>query len=284
MIRLLQLEWLKNLSYKPFKIFSVIYFTVLIALLFIGLVDFSIGNFTINLKEQGIYNFPQIWNFTTWIVGLFKIFLGCIIIFSICQEFTNRMFKQNTIDGLSRKEFIFSKLLTILIFTTFSTLFVLFVSLFLGYSYSEKTSFNLVTQEIYFIPNYFIKLFTFFTLLMFLSIVLRKSMFVFLGIFALWFLEQVFNVLEMKVFYSNYPNISNQELVEKVQNEFMWGKFLPLESASGLIPNPMMRLQIAEMLGGKFSFQYPTFNLIASLLWATLFILASYWILKKRDW
>ena len=184
MIRLLQLEWLKNLSYKPFKIFSVIYFTVLIALLFIGLVDFSIGNFTINLKEQGIYNFPQIWNFTTWIVGLFKIFLGCIIIFSICQEFTNRMFKQNTIDGLSRKEFIFSKLLTILIFTTFSTLFVLFVSLYLGYNYSEKTSFNLVTQEIYFIPNYFIKLFTFFTLLMFLSIVLRKSMFVFLGIFT----------------------------------------------------------------------------------------------------
>lgn len=281
MIRLLQLEWLKNLSYKPFKIFSAIYFTVLIALLFIGLVDFSIGNFTINLKEQGIYNFPQIWNFTTWIVGLFKIFLGCIIIFSICQEFTNRMFKQNTIDGLSRKEFIFSKLLTILIFTTFSTLFVLFVSLYLGYNYSEKTSFNLVTQEIYFIPNYFIKLFTFFTLLMFLSIVLRKSMFVFLGIFALWVLEGIFSVIEMKTFYSN---LSKEQLATKIQSGFTWSKFLPLESTSGLIPNPMMRLQIAEMLGGKFSFQYPTFNLIASLLWATLFILASYWILKKRDW
>ncbi|WP_282786469.1 ABC transporter permease [Flavobacterium croceum] len=281
MIRLLQLEWLKNLSYKPFKIFSVIYFTVLIALLFIGLVDFSIGNFTINLKEQGIYNFPQIWNFTTWIVGLFKIFLGCIIIFSICQEFTNRMFKQNTIDGLSRKEFIFSKLLTILIFTTFSTLFVLFVSLYLGYNYSEKTSFNLVTQEIYFIPNYFIKLFTFFTLLMFLSIVLRKSMFVFLGIFALWVLEGIFSVIEMKTFYSN---LSKEQLATKIQSGFTWSKFLPLESTSGLIPNPMMRLQIAEMLGGKFSFQYPTFNLVASLLWATLFILASYWILKKRDW
>lgn len=281
MIRLLQLEWLKNLSYKPFKIFSAIYFTVLIALLFIGLVDFSIGNFTINLKEQGIYNFPQIWNFTTWIVGLFKIFLGCIIIFSICQEFTNRMFKQNTIDGLSRKEFIFSKLLTIIIFTTFSTLFVLFVSLYLGYNYSEKTSFNLVTQEIYFIPNYFIKLFTFFTLLMFLSIVLRKSMFVFLGIFALWVLEGIFSVIEMKTFYSN---LSKEQLATKIQSGFTWSKFLPLESTSGLIPNPMMRLQIAEMLGGKFSFQYPTFNLIASLLWATLFILASYWILKKRDW
>jgi ABC-type transport system involved in multi-copper enzyme maturation permease subunit len=281
MIRLLQLEWLKNLSYKPFKIFSAIYFTVLIALLFIGLVDFSIGNFTINLKEQGIYNFPQIWNFTTWIVGLFKIFLGCIIIFSICQEFTNRMFKQNTIDGLSRKEFIFSKLLTILIFTTFSTLFVLFVSLYLGYNYSEKTSFNLVTQEIYFIPNYFIKLFTFFTLLMFLSIVLRKSMFVFLGIFALWVLEGIFSVIEMKTFYSN---LSKEQLATKIQSGFTWSKFLPLESTSGLIPNPMMRLQIAEMLGGKFSFQYPTFNLVASLLWATLFILASYWILKKRDW
>ena len=92
MIRLLKLEYLKNLNYRPFKIFALLYFIVLVGLLFIGLVDFDILGMKVNLKEQGMYNFPGVWNFTTYIVGLLKIFLGCIIVFSICQEFSNRMF------------------------------------------------------------------------------------------------------------------------------------------------------------------------------------------------
>ena len=102
MIRLLKLEYLKNLNYKPFKVFAVLYFIVLVALLFIGLVDFDLFGNKINLKEQGMYDFPGVWNFTTYIVGLLKIFLGCIFVFSICPEFSNMMFKQNLIDVLSR--------------------------------------------------------------------------------------------------------------------------------------------------------------------------------------
>ena len=167
MIRLLKLEYLKNLNYRPFKIFALLYFIVLIGLLFIGLVDFDILGMKINLKEQGMYNFPGVWNFTTYIVGLLKIFLGCIIVFSICQEFSNRMFKQNLIDGLSREEFIFSKLLTILVFTGFSTLLVFIIGFILGKSYSATQESDLIFKEIYFIFNYFLKLFTFFSFLMF---------------------------------------------------------------------------------------------------------------------
>lgn len=139
MLKLLKLEYYKNLNYRPFKVFTILYFAILIALLFVGLVDFDAFGGTINLKEQGIYNFPGIWNFTTWIVALLKIFLGLIIVFSISQEFSNRMFKQNTIDGLSRKEFISSKLLTISIFTIISTVIVFAITLFLGYQYSDTT-------------------------------------------------------------------------------------------------------------------------------------------------
>jgi hypothetical protein len=60
---------------------------ILIALLFIGLVDFDFFGATTNLKQEGIYNFPEIWNFTTWIVGLLKIFFGINHCFSISQEF-----------------------------------------------------------------------------------------------------------------------------------------------------------------------------------------------------
>lgn len=281
MNKLLKLEYYKNLNYKPFRVFTLLYFVILTALLFIGLIDFDLFGGTINLKEQGIYNFPEIWNFTTWIVGLLKIFLGLIIVFSICQEFSDRMFKQNIIDGLSREEFIGSKLLTIGIFTIISTLIVFAITLFLGYQYSTVTSSDRVFEEIFFIGNYFVKLFTFFCFLMFLSVLLRKSVFVFLAVFIFWIVEGVLSTAEV---FLKVKGMQGAQRNEILQNDFFVSHLLPLESMSSLIPNPLMRLNMAKMMGLKYEFHYPTESLIACLAWCAVFILGSYWILRKRDW
>ncbi|WP_027382541.1 ABC transporter permease subunit [Epilithonimonas caeni] len=281
MIRLLKLEYLKNLNYRPLKIFSGLYFVVLIVLLFIGLVDFDILGMKINLKEQGMYNFPGVWNFTTYIVGLLKIFLGCIIVFSICQEFSNRMFKQNIIDGLSREEFVFSKLLTILTFTAFSTLLVFVIAFMLGKSYSVTQEGDLVTKEIYFIFNYFLKLFSFFSFLMFLSILFRKSIFVFLGFFMFWFVEKILIGIET---FRAQQNITELEKAKVLSTTTFYTDYLPLESMSNLIPNPLIRTNMAQLLGMRFKFEYPWYSVIACIVWSTIFILGSYWILKKKDW
>lgn len=281
MLKLLKLEYYKNLNYRPFKVFTILYFAILIALLFIGLVDLDVFGGTINLKEQGIYNFPEIWNFTIWIVALLKIFLGLIIVFSISQEFTNRMFKQNTIDGLSRKEFIGSKLLTITIFTVVSTLIVFLITLFLGHQYSNVTDSESVFKEVFFIGNYFVKLFTFFCFLMFLSVLLRKSMFVFLGFFVYWVIESIFTVVET---YQKVKGLQGPERMKVMKDDFFISHLLPLDSMSNLIPNPMMRLDMAKMMGVKYEFTYPTESLIACIVWSGIFIFGSYWILKKRDW
>ncbi|KQM38296.1 ABC transporter permease [Chryseobacterium sp. Leaf201] len=281
MTKLLKLEYYKNLNYRPFKIFTALYFAILIALLFIGLVDFDLFGGTINLKEQGIYNFPEIWNFTTWIVALLKIFLGLIIVFSICQEFSNRMFKQNTIDGLSRKEFISSKLLTIAIFTIVSTVVVFAITMFLGYQYSKTTDSETVFSEIFFIGNYFVKLFTFFCFLMFLSILLRKSVFVFLALFVFWIVEGILTAVEV---FTKVKGMQGPQRNDVLQNDFFITHILPLESMSSLIPNPLMRLNMAKMMGMKYEFHYPTESMIACLVWCAIFIFGSYWILRKRDW
>ncbi|MFY7815163.1 MAG: ABC transporter permease subunit [Chryseobacterium taeanense] len=281
MIKLLKLEYYKNLNYQPFKIFTILYFAILIILLFIGLVDFDLFGTTINLKEQGIYNFPEIWNFTTWIVALLKIFLGLIIVFSISQEFSNRMFKQNTIDGLSRKEFISSKLLTISIFTIISTIIVFAITMFLGYKYSDTTESAKVFEEIFFIGNYFVKLFTFFCFLMFLSILLRKSVFVFLTLFAFWVVEGILSGVEV---FLKVRGMQEAQRSQIMQNDFCVTHLLPLESMSSLIPNPMMRLKMAKMMGMKYEFHYPTESMIACLVWCAIFIVGSYWILRRRDW
>jgi ABC-2 type transport system permease protein len=280
MIKLLKLEYYKNLNYRPFKIFTALYFAILIALLFIGLVDFDLGGSKINLKEQGIYNFPDIWNFTTWIVAILKIFLGLIVVFSISEEFSNRMFKQNTIDGLSRKEFISSKLLTITIFTIVSTIIVFAITMFLGYQYSNTTESAKVFEEIFFIGNYFVKLFTFFCFLMFLSILLRKSVFVFLALFVFWIVEGILTAVET---FTKVSGMQGPQRNEVLQKDFFITHLLPLESMSSLIPNPMMRLNILKMFG-KYEFHYPTESMIACLVWCAIFIFGSYWILRKRDW
>lgn len=281
MIRLLKLEYLKNLNYRPFKIFALLYFIVLVGLLFIGLVDFDILGMKVNLKEQGMYNFPGVWNFTTYIVGLLKIFLGCIIVFSICQEFSNRMFKQNLIDGLSREEFIFSKLLTILVFTGFSTLLVFSIGFILGKSYSATQESDLIFKEIYFIFNYFLKLFTFFSFLMFLSILFRKSIFVFLGFFMFWFVEKVMIGVET---FGIQHHITELEKAKFLNTTTFLTDYLPLESMSNLIPNPLVRTSMAQMLGIEFKFQYPIGSVIACVIWSIVFISSSYYILKKKDW
>lgn len=281
MLKLLKLEYYKNLNYRPFKVFTILYFTILVALLFIGLVDLDVFGATINLKQQGIYNFPEIWNFTTWIVALLKIFLGLIIVFSISQEFSNRMFKQNTIDGLSRKEFIASKLLTISVFTIVSTLLVFIITLFLGNTYSKNTDSEMVFKEIFFIGNYFVKLFTFFCFLMFLSILLRKSMFVFLGFFVYWIFEGILTAVEV---FQKVRGTQELERMKIMKDDFFFTHLLPLESMSSLITNPIMRLDMAKMIGFKYEFTYPTESLIACIIWCVIFIFGSYWILKKRDW
>lgn len=281
MMKLLKLEYYKNLNYTPFKIFTILYFAILVVFLCIGLIDLKLFGSTINLKEQGFYNFPEIWNFTTWTVALLKIFLGLIIVFSICQEFSNRMFKQNTIDGLSREEFIGSKLLTIGIFTFISTVLVFAITMFLGYKYSTTTESSLVYKEIFFIGNYFVKLFSFFCLLMFLSILLRKSVFVFLAFFVLWVGESILGGIET---YSKVAGTQAAQRNEILQNDFFFSKLLPLESMSNLIPAPWFRLNMAKALGLKYEFTYPTESLIACLVWCGLFIFGSYLILKKRDW
>ncbi|AZA60667.1 ABC transporter permease [Chryseobacterium indoltheticum] len=281
MMKLLKLEYYKNLNYTPFKVFTILYFAILVIFLCIGLIDLKLFGDTINLKEQGMYNFPEIWNFTTWTVALLKIFLGLIIVFSICQEFSNRMFKQNTIDGLSREEFIGSKLLTITIFTLISTIIVFAITLFLGLQYSTSTETSLVYKEMFFIGNYFLKLFAFFCFLMFLSILLRKSVFVFLAFFVIWVGESIIGGIES---YSKLAGLKAAQRNEVLQNDFFFSKIFPLESMSNLIPNPMLRLNMAKALGLKYEFTYPTESLIACLIWCVLFIFGSYLILKKRDW
>ena len=283
MKRLIQIEWLKNYSYFPVILFSSVYFILVIGFtLLCSIKSIPILGIPVNIRDQGFLNFPQIWNFLTYITALLKIFLGLIIIFTISNEFTSKMFKQNVIDGLSKKEFILSKVLTIGLLSLISTLVVFFMGLILGFSFSKTSDFTLVFKEFYFILGYFLKLFTFLSFLFFITVLLKRVVFVFLSFFLWWIVELILLVVE----YSS-------KVVEKFDNQgnritevpFIISDYLPLNVMSNLIDEPFQRIQlVSQLTGGSFEYTIPYGAIVASLVYSTLFILGSYWLVKRKDW
>jgi hypothetical protein len=283
MKRLIRIEWLKNYSYFPVILFSGIYFVLVIGFtLLCSVKSIPILGIPVNIRDQGFLNFPQIWNFLTYITALLKIFLGLIIIFTISNEFTTKMFKQNVIDGLSKKEFIISKVLTIGLLSLISTLVVLLMGLILGYSFSNTTDFSLAFKEFYFILGYFLKLFTFLSFLFFITVLLKRVVFVFLSFFLWWILEIILLVVE---YTSKVVEKFDSQGNRITEEPFLITNYLPLNSISNLIDEPFQRIQmVSRITGGSFEFSIPYGSILASIIYSTLFILGSYWLIKKKDW
>ena len=65
----------------------------------------------------------------------------------MANEYSNKTIKQNLIDGLSKKEFILSKFLTVISFALISTIFVFVVSMILGLIYSDYNEISIIFSD-----------------------------------------------------------------------------------------------------------------------------------------
>ena len=163
MLRLLNIEIHKLKYNSASRILILIYFILLTSIALIAAIKFDIGPVKFHLAEQGIFNFPYIWHFNTYMASIFKFFLLLVIVSMMANEYSNKTLKQNLIDGLSKKEFVLSKFYTVLALALISTLFVFVVSIILGYSYSDFTEFSIVTTDLIYLFAFFIKLTAFFS-------------------------------------------------------------------------------------------------------------------------
>jgi ABC-type transport system involved in multi-copper enzyme maturation permease subunit len=282
MKRLIRIEWLKNYSYFPVILFSSVYFGLLIGFTLICAQTIPIFGVSIKLLDQGFLDFPQIWNFLTYITALLKIFLGLIVIFTISNEFTSKMFKQNIIDGLSRKEFLISKVLTIAILSILSTMVIIIMGLILGFSFSKSTDINLIFKESYFILGYFLKLFSFLTFLLFITVLLKRVVFVFLTFFIWWVIEIILTIMEYQARVIEKFDSSGRNVTEKIQ---LITDYLPLNTMTKLVEEPFQRIRLIEsMTGGKFTFEVPYLAILTAIIYSILFLYGTYYIMTKRDW
>ncbi len=276
MKRLLQIEYIKLWNNRSSRFLIIAYFALLTSIALIAAIKFDIGPIQFHLAEQGIFNFPYIWHFNTYVAAIFKLFLAIVIVSMMSNEYSNKTIKQNLIDGLSKKEFIGSKFLTVIVFSGISTLFVFVVSLILGGVYSDYNEFSIVVSDLEFLVAFFVKLVGFFSFCLFLGILVKRSAFA-LGFLIIWaILEQIiFGFLGWK-----FVSWDTAKIIKS---------FLPLESMANLIKEPVTRLNavqsVADQIGEKIELNYAVhwYEILLVLAWTALFVYWSYALLKRRD-
>lgn len=282
MKRLLSIEFQKIWKNKASRVLLLAYFVLLSFIALIASIKFSIGTFEIRIADQGIFNFPYIWHFNTYIASLFKIFLAIVIVSMMANEYTYGTLKQNLIDGLSKKEFILSKFLVVGTFAVASTLFVFVMSLILGYSFSSYNEMGIVFSDLEYLLAFFVKLTAFFSFCLFLGILVKRSAFA-LGFLFIWFIAE-------NIFYwiIKFVILGGDDKHKNFGDTII--QFFPMGSMGNLIKEPFTRLSAIKTIettigGAKVAKDYSVhFSEISiALLWAFIFILTSYYILKKRD-
>lgn len=251
-----------------------IYFILLTSIALIAAIKFDIGPVKFHLADQGIFNFPYIWHFNTYIASILKFFLLLVIVSMMANEYSNKTLKQNLIDGLSKKEFVLSKFYTVVLLALVSTIFVFVVSLILGYSYSDFNEISIVTTDLEYLFAFFVKLVAFFSFGLFLGILVKRSAFA-VGAMLVWFWVES---ITKGMLYWKFETMVNKVM-----------QFFPLEAMSNLIKEPFTRLgavktvakQVGEDLSKDFSVQPK--DIVIVLVWTAIFVYASYVLLKKRD-
>ncbi|WP_340202672.1 ABC transporter permease [Ascidiimonas sp. W6] len=275
MIRLLRIEFIKLWNNRASKFLIISYFVLLTSVALIAAIKFDIGPIKFHLADQGIFNFPYIWHFNTYVAAIFKLFLAIVIVSMMANEYSNKTLKQNLIDGLSKKEFVASKFLTVLSFAALSTVFIFVVSLILGLIYSDFTDVSIIFTDLEYLFAFFLKLTAFFSFCLFLGILVKRSAFA-LGFLIIW------QIIE-GIAYGVIRWQSDGAFANGVS------QFFPLNAMSNLIKEPGSRLSavrsVANQMGEEFTKNYAVQlgDVLIVLFWIAFFIYMSYLLLKRRD-
>lgn len=277
MLRLLQIEFHKLKYSRASKVLIITYFLLLTSMAFLASIKFDIGPIKFHLAEQGIFNFPYIWHFNTFVAAFFKVFLLLVIVSMTANEYSNKTLKQNLIDGLSKKEFILSKFYMVIVFAAISTIFMFIISLILGLIYSNYTEVGIVFSDMWFLLAYFVKLVGFFSLGLFFGILVKRSAFA-LGGMMILFLIEFFSYVAVSVHYGGKKIIADTIF-----------QFTPYKSMWNLIDEPGSRLSavkaVAKQVGEDLSYDYAVhwYEIAIVLGWTAIFVFLSFRLLKTRD-
>ncbi|MCB0491188.1 MAG: hypothetical protein KDC93_02110 [Cyclobacteriaceae bacterium] len=266
MLHLLQIDLKKLTSYRTFWVVCGLYFFTLGTTTASGMeflkwlvsMGASFGA-EINITRIPFYHFPDVWQNITFVSGFFKAILSFMVVISITNEFSYRTVRQNVIDGLSRSQFLISKVLTNVLLSAMSTIMVFVIALITGMIYSPSIIMGDVLTDLEFFLAYFLEVFAFLSFALLLGILIQRS--------GLTIVILVLSRLIEAIIMAN------------IDDYVPWMiPYLPMESISNLVPMPFPRYVFQEI---------QDYVSISSVLiagaWTFVFNYLAYLKLKKSD-
>ena len=265
MLKLLKIDLLKLVNYRTFWVLSILYSALLIT------IPTSVLEFLKWLKVKGvefdgydplkipILYFPDIWHNITYFYTFLKIFLAILIIISVSNEFSYKTVRQNIIDGMSRLDFIKSKLYTITLLCLVSTAIVFITSLITGLVYTPKIVTSEIFQGIEFLFAYFLDILAYSIFAFLMTVLIKRS-----G------LTIALMVLAMPIEYTITSNLP-RFLSFTVQ-------YFPLHAINNLIEVPFPKYVFME-IQDYVSME----SIVVVLVYIAVFIYALYAKLKSSD-
>ncbi|MEI6899467.1 MAG: ABC transporter permease [Bacteroidota bacterium] len=275
MIRLLKIEFLKIRTYKIFWILTGLYFLFLGLGIFLAefILNSWVNNFNsrfpVPIPHVTLYFFPDIWQNITFFASIryILIFPALVIIILITNEFTYKTIRQNVVTGMSKMEFLTSKLLLILLFSVVITIIVGIVTLVLGISHSDSDQMKLILTKIWFLPSFFIQMLTYLIFAFTFGFLLRHTG-LSIALFILYSLiiePVIFYVLKIPFFQ---PNSVSQ--------------YLPVNSVLRVVEYPSIPF-LQKFMGLTLQNQVSLAHCGIALLYAIILAGSVFLVMSKKD-
>lgn len=270
MKRLLEIEYIKQRHFKAFWILLVLHFVLLALLLFsfhpflefLDTKDFGLAAM-IGVKPSDLpfFDFLDIWQNLTWIAGSFKFILAFIVVMSVCNEYSYKTVRQNIIDGLSKREFVYSKFLLVVILSAASSIFIWCCGMILGFLYSPITGVEAIFANVAFVFAYFLELVVTLSFAMLFGFLLKRS-----GLSIMLFVIYLFT--EFILWFN----------VDLGENLAWLQRLAPGDAISNTIRWPFSKYflrPVQDYVGVADTF--------IAIAYIGVFVFLSYTLLKKRD-
>jgi len=266
MLHLLKIDLKKLTNYRTFWVVCGLYFITLAfatasGMEFLKWLANTFEDFgqKINIDRIPLYHFPDVWLNLIWFSGSFKIVLAVMVVISVTNEFSYRTARQNIIDGMSRSQFLFSKILTNVLLSLMSVAMIFVIGLITGLIYSPAAAYENVFADIEFFPAYFLEIFFFLSYALMLSMVIQRSG---LTIILLLLSQMIEGII-----------------TANIDDQVPWLiPFFPMRSVWNLIECPYPRYAFQEI---KDYLDITSVSIV--LVWSILFNYFSYLKLKKMD-
>ena len=265
---LLILEWKKFNGNAVFRSLALIYILIAPLVILAGKDVFKDMPPPMPSSKM-FYEFPTVWDYQGYIGNwLVPFCLGFLAIYIVTSEVSNRTMRQNIIIGMTRKEFFYSKFLTILSLAVIATILYAISSIIIGMIHTDGFDLELIMDNNFAIIRYFLLCMGYMSFAMMLGFLIRKGTLTLLFYFLyVMMLEPILMLVHVYYFKNSSRN------------------YWPINSIEDLMPFPLFK--VPDYFVNKewdFNILLPYTQAIGmAILYSTIFIFVAYRSFMRRD-